>query len=59
MKVWLADKVAAVPHSFGEVVEAFESHRQIFEAGGVFPARQIECVLEGLRDTLREVPNSS
>lgn len=54
-----AEGASPVPHTFAEVMKALETHRKIFEAGGVFPARQIECVLDGLRATLREVPNSN
>ncbi|MBU0507429.1 glutamine synthetase family protein [bacterium] len=53
------DDATRVPRTFGEVVEALETHRQVFEAGGVFPTQQIDSVIENLRDTLREVPRSS
>lgn len=50
---------ARVPHTFGEVMEALETHRAIFEAGGVFPKEQIDGVIENLHTLLHDVSRSN
>lgn len=53
------DGVKHIPRNFGEIVKTLELNRAVFEAGGVFPERQIESIAEQLRRTLHEVPHAN